>query len=190
MRFALLSLALALPAGAETVLSTASGNWAGPSNDGFYFAAQLVQNRDKARLLIWNGFDPATVSQGDPQFDNAEIALSAFVTRQELEVYDNADGTTLQVVTEFADEAAEGRDVVQIRFIDFQYTVTGYYHRSTFYNPGGEPFTYECDISFDDLTVIENGQERRIPDMPHEEMNASYWTWDAAFQRGFCTRTE
>jgi hypothetical protein len=185
-----LSLATALPAAAETVLSEASGNWAGPSNTGFYFTAQLVQNKDRLGLVIWNGNDGVPGTSGSPEFDNREIELGAFATRQDLEVFDSPNGSILQITVEFADEEAEGRSVTQIQRIDNQYTVVGYYHRSTFYNPGGEPFSYDCDVDLWKMVTIDNGTERQLEPVGFEALNASDWTFGAAFDRGFCTRTE
>ncbi|MCU0825959.1 MAG: hypothetical protein MUE52_00785 [Tabrizicola sp.] len=187
---ALVSLALSFPAAAQTVVSEASGNWAGSSNQGFYFTAQLVQNKDRLGLMIWNGNDGAPGTQGDPEFNNSQIELGAFATKQVLEVFDGPNGSTLQIVVEFADEEAEGRSVTQIQRIDNQYTVTGYYHLSKFYNPGGEPFTYECDVDLWNMVSIDNGQERQLEPVGFEALNASEWTFGAAFDRGFCTRTE
>ena len=185
-----LSLGLALPAFGQTLLSEATGNWAGASNQGFYFRAHLTQNTDNARLTIWGGrTDAVPDAAGDPDFDNDQIALGAFATRQELEVFDTGQGSILQVLTEFADEEAEGRSVVQIQFIDNQYTVVGYYHRSMFYNPGSEPYTYECDVDLRNMTTIDDGVERALAPVNAEALNASTWTWDAAFERGYCTRT-
>jgi hypothetical protein len=183
-----LSLTLALPAASETVLSEASGNWAGASNKGFYFTARLVQHKDRLGLVIWNGNDGAPGTRGDPEFDNREIELGAFATRQELEIFEGPDGSTLQIVVEFADEEAEGRSVTQIRRIDNQYTVVGYYHLSKFYNPGGEPVAYECDVDLRKMVTIDNGQERQLEPVESEALNASGWTWGAAFDRGYCTR--
>lgn len=184
-----LSVALTLPAAAQTVVSEASGNWAGPSNNGFYFAAQLVQNKDRLGLVIWNGNDGVPSTSGDPDFDNREIELGAFATRQELEVFESPNGTILQIVVEFADEEAEGRSVTQIQRIDNQYTVVGYYHLSKFYNPGGQPFAYECDVDLWNMVSIDNGQQRQLEPVAFDALNASDWTWGAAFDRGFCTRT-
>ncbi len=191
MRSFILALGLALtsPAAAQTLLSEASGNWAGPSNGGFFFRAELTQNEDKARLRIWNGLDGVPTG-GDPEFDNPAIALGAFATAQRLEVVDTGDGSILQVVTEFADEEAEGRDVVQIQFIDNQYTVIGYYHRSTFYNPGSAPIPYECEVDLWNGKAMVDGRGRDLPPMASDEMNASDWTFGAAFDRGFCPRIE
>jgi hypothetical protein len=187
---AALALSLALPAQAQTVLSEASGNWAGASNNGFFFNAQLVQHRDRLGLMIWTGLDGVPPTSGDPDFDNRGIELGAFATWQALEVYESDRGTTLQIVVEFADEEAEGRSVTQIQRIDNQYTVTGYYHLSRFYNPGGEPILYECDVDLWNMVTIDNGQERQLEQVAFEALNASDWTWGAAFDRGYCSRTE
>lgn len=175
MRPLILSLALALatPAAAEEVLSEVSGNWAGPSNQGVYFRAELTQHQETAGLKIWAGYDaPATDQNLD--FDNDRIALSAYATSQRLEVLDTADGSILQVITEYADEAGEGKAVVQIQFLDFQYTVIGYSHHGISYNPDGAPLPYDCDV---DLTP-----------MATEDTNASDWTFDTPFDRGYCPR--
>jgi hypothetical protein len=185
-----LLLVLTLPAAARTVISEASGNWAGPSNTGFYFTAQLVQNKDRLGLVIWNGNDGKPATSGDPEFDNREIELGAFATRQALEVFDSPNGSILQIVVEFADEDAEGRSVTQIQRIDNQYTVVGYYHLSKFYNPGGEPYSHECDVDLWKMVSIDNGTERQLEPVGFEALNASEWTYGAAFDRGFCTRRE
>lgn len=185
-----LTLALTLPAFGQTLLSEATGNWAGASNQGFYFRAQLSQNEDKARLTIWGGrTDGVPDASGDPEFDNDQIALGASATRQALEVLETGNGSVLQVVTEFANEEAEGRSVVQIQYLDNQYTVVGYYHLSRSYNPGGEPEIYECDVDLWNMVTIDNGQERQLQPVASEELNASDWTFSAAFDRGYCTRT-
>lgn len=185
-----LSLALALPATAQTVISEATGNWAGTSGQGFDFRAQLYQNRDRLGLAIWSGMGGVPAASGDPAFDNGQIELGAFATRQELEVIETQNGSILQVVVEFADEDAEGRSVTQIQFIDNQFTVVGYYHLSRFYNPGGEPFVSECDVDLWNMVVIDNGKERQLQPVAFDALNASDWSWGAAFDRGFCTRTE
>ncbi|WP_137110368.1 hypothetical protein [Rhodobacter sp. SY28-1] len=185
-----LTLAIGLPAAAQTVLSEVSGNWAGPSNTGFYFTAQLVQNKDRLGLVIWNGNDGAPGTSGSPEFDNREIELGAFATRQDLEVLDSPNGSILQITVEFADEEAEGRSVTQIQRIDNQYTVVGYYHRSSFYNPGGEPYSYDCDVDLWNMVSVDNGTRRQLEPVGFEALNASDWTFGAAFDRGFCTRAE
>jgi hypothetical protein len=185
-----LALILALPAAAETVVSKARGNWAGASNQGFHFLAELYQERDRLGLRIWNGAEPLTAPAGDPALDNPWIELGAFATRLELEQYDTQAGTVLQVVVEFADEEAEGRSVTQLRYLDNQFTVVGYYHLSKFYTPGGAPVLHECDVDLWSMKVIENGQERALSAVAFEELNASAWTWGAAFDRGYCRRTE
>ena len=192
MRLAALLLTLAAaPAGAEPYISEASGNWAGASKQGFYFLARLGRTDDKLRLSIWGGaLDGVPAGTGEPEFDNPAIELSAFATREALEVVEGPDGSILQVVVEFADEDAEGRSVTQLQFIDNQYTVVGYYNLSRFYNPGGEPFTRECDVDLWNMVVVEDGVERQLEPVGFEALNASDWTWGAAYDRGFCSRTE
>lgn len=185
----LIALGTAGPGAAGPVISEASGNWAGPGGGGYWFRAVLEQEADTARLRIWNDL-AAVPAGGDPQLDVGDFALSAFVIAggQRLEVLDSPEGTILQVVTEFADEEAEGRDVVQIRFIDNQFTVTGYYHLSRFYNPGGEPVTVECDVDAWGGRVTVDGTPSQLPPMDFEALNASLWHFGAGFDRGWCPR--
>lgn len=185
-----LCLALTSPVLAQTVLSEATGNWAGPSTQGFHFRAQLVQKRDILGLRIWNAIDGVPPASEDPAFDNDQIELGAFATLQTLEVFETQTGSTLQVVVEFADEEAEGRSVTQIQYLDNQFTIVGYYHRSSFYNPGGAPSVTECDVDLWNMVVIDGGVERKLEPVGFEALNASDWTWGAAFDRGFCTRAE
>lgn len=179
-------LLLALPLQAQTLLSEASGNWAGASGEGFTFLARLTQNEDKSRLTIWGGGpgSPA-VAEGEPQFENPEFALGAFATRQALEVLDTGEGSILQVITEYADEEGSGRSVTEVQFIDNQFTVTGFYH-------GGEYLgqNFECDVDLWKMVTTENGVERALEPVGFEALNASEWRFDTAYERGFCTRAE
>jgi hypothetical protein len=181
-----LTLALTIPATAQTLLSEASGNWAGSTGTGFTFLARLIQNEDMARLTIWGGGpDSPAVAEGDPQFDNPVIAIGAFATKQELEVVDTGDGSILQIVTEYADEEGSGRIVTQVQFLDNQFTVVGYYHAGEL---GGKNF--ECDVDLWKMTVTEDGRTRELEPVGFEALNASDWTWDAPYERGFCSRAE
>jgi hypothetical protein len=181
-----LAVSLSLPAAAETVLSEASGNWAGASGQGFSFLARLTQNEDMARLTIWGGNPGETaVAEGDPQFDNDEIALGAFATKQALEVIDTGSGSILQIVTEYADEEGSGRNVTQIQFIDNQFTVVGYVHNGEHLGQG-----FECDVDLWKMAAKENGKTRELEPVGFEALNASDWSWDTAYERGFCTRAE
>jgi len=179
-------LACGLPAAAETVLSEASGNWAGTSGDGFTFLARLSQNEDMARLVIWGG-NPGSlaVAEGEPQFDNPVIAIGAFATKQALEVAETGDGSTLQIVTEYADEEGTGRIVTEVQFLDNQFTVVGYHHTGEL---AGRAFA--CEVDLWNMTAVEDGETRVLEPVEFEALNASDWTWDAAYERGFCHRAE
>jgi len=126
-------------------------------------------------------------ASGAPEFDNDQIALTAFATRQELEVYEFGDGGVLQLVTEFADEEAEGQSTLQIQYRDNQYTIVGYYLRSATISPSGAPSEYECEVDLQKMRITENGQRRKLAPIAFEDLNASDWTWNSAFDRGWCT---
>lgn len=182
-----LLFALAHPAQAETALSEASGNWAGPSGQGFPFLARLTQEEDLARLRIWGGApDTVPSGEGDPEFDNTGIELAGFATSQGLEVVDGPTGSVLQVVTEFSDEYAEGRIVLKIQLIDNQYTVVGYHYSELAHGDGGEPVPYDCDVDFQGGQMIEDGMEFAVS-VDAGATNASDWTFSTAFDRSICS---
>jgi hypothetical protein len=193
MNLALLTACLttcAMPLQAQGLLSEASGNWGGTDNDGFYFRAELTTAEPtEVRLRIWNGSD-AVPDGGAAQFDNPAIALSAYATLQELALEQTEAGTTLSVVTEFADEEGEGREVLQIAYIDNQFTVTRYTHNSITYNLGGERIPYSCDVNFVTGLATANGVRGDLPPTDFEALNASNWAVGAAFERGYCPRME
>lgn len=175
------------PARAD-LLPEVTGNWAGASNQGFYFRAALKQTApDSVSLLIWNGNDAVPARGAEPGLDVPEFALSAFVRAQGLQLVEDADGTTLRIVTDFADEVAEGREVVSVQFLDFQYTVVGYSHNSDEYAQDGGTIPYSCEIDFRRGKVTENGTIRDLPAMDAEATNASGWRFAAAFDRGWCS---
>ncbi len=192
MQFALLSACLtvcAMPLQAQDLLSEVSGNWGGTTNSGFYFRAELTQmppEQGTARLRMWNALD-GIPRGGDPQFDNPRIALSAYTVDngQRLELQEGAEGTTLQVITEFADEAAEGRVTVDIQYLDNQFTVVGYHLHDIGYE---DNIAYACDADLWNGTVTFNGTVSDLPPRDFEALNASGWTYDAAFSRGICPR--
>ncbi len=178
-----LLFALPVPAVAEALLSEASGNWAGASGQGFTFLARLTQEEDMARLRIWSGTpDAAPTGEGDPDLDNSEIALGAFASVQTLEVVSDEDRATLHVITEFADEEAEGRVDLEIRYIDSQYTVTGYHYQEVTHE--GTP--YECVVDFQAGLVTEDGMEFSLS-VDDEVTNASSWSFSTAFDRSICS---
>jgi hypothetical protein len=40
------------------------------------------------------------------------------------------------------------------------------------------------------MVTIDNGQQRQLEPVGFEALNASDWTFGAAFDRGFCTRSD
>jgi hypothetical protein len=186
MRFALLALGLMVaPAHAEIMLSEVTGNWAGKSQQGFYFRAALSQEGDTARLRIWHDLN-GVPEGGEPQLDNGEIALAAFTTTQELRLRETGDGTVLTVFTGFADETGSGRERVDIRYMDNQFTVVGYHlelDRDT-----GAPWVCRVDTLGGFREVEGAGSDFAV--RPFEELNASAWFYGAAFDDGYCPAVE
>ncbi|MGL5011472.1 MAG: hypothetical protein ACRC6I_16455 [Paracoccaceae bacterium] len=187
MRGFIVALCLAAgPVAADTVMSEVSGNWAGADGGGFYFRAVLSQVEDRARLQIWNGTDEAALT-GDAQFDNDRIALSAFATEQALEVLETETGSMLGLTIRFADETAEGQEVLMISFLDNQFTVMGFAHESTAQEGGA---AYACALDLWNGTVTAGGVTSDLPPMDFEAKNASDWHFGAAFERGYCPPLE
>ncbi|HMS96612.1 MAG TPA: hypothetical protein PKA03_15605, partial [Tabrizicola sp.] len=136
---------------------------------------------------IWSGTpDTPPTGAGDPDLDNPEIALAAFATLQALEVVETDQGSVLQVVTEFADEYAEGRIVLQIQLIDSQYTVLGYHYQEVAHDTGDGPVPYECNINFADGSMVEDGMEFAMS-VEDGMTNAATWTYSVVFDRSLCS---
>ena len=177
-------VAMAQAAAAEP-RAEATGNWAGAAGGGFHFRATLDGVADSVTLVIRNGMDGVPSTTVEPELVVPDFALSAFATNR-LEVVEGPEGSTLQVVTDFADETGEGREVVSLRFIDFQFTVTGYAFRLAEYTDGGTR-DYGCEVDLLAGKVTEDGRTRDLPAMDSAALNASGWRHDAAFTRGWCS---
>jgi hypothetical protein len=194
MQFALLTACLtvcAMPLAAEEVLSEVTGNWGGTDNGGFYFRAELTQmppEQGTARLRIWNALDGVPPG-GDAPFRNDRMTLSAYAkdNGQRLELVETPEGTILQVITEFADEEYEGRIVVEIQYLDNQFTVIRYDHQDMRYV---DQVTYACSADLWNGTVTVNGVTSDLPPRDFEALNAATWGYDAAFERGICPRPD
>jgi hypothetical protein len=185
---AILGLAIhsALPAGAETLLSEARGTWAGVGQ-GASFLARLTQEEDMARLRIWTGpADTPPTGEGTPEFDNAQIALSAFATLQALEVVETEEGTALQLVTEFTDEYAEGRVVLQLQKTEIRYAVLQYHYSEVAHDQGDGPVPYECKVDFVAGSVTEDGMEFSLS-VDDGATDAATWLFSTAFDRSICS---
>jgi hypothetical protein len=183
------ALAFAVPAQAEILLSEVTGNWAGQAGGGFYFRAVLTQEEDRARLRIWQDLN-GVPEGGDPQFDNGEIALGAFTTLQELRLRETGEGTVMTVFTGFADETGSGREVVDIRYMDNQFTVVGYRLELDAVSMDVElpPSTCVVDLLNGFLTVDNVDSEFAVP--AFEDLNATGWYPGAAIAKGYCLVAE
>ena len=165
-----------------------TGNWGGSDQDGFPFRARIEPGVDGSRLMLWNGNDTVPPATDAPQLDVPGFAMSAYVTQQGLELDTSADGTTLQIVSVYADEEGEGREVISLAYLDFQFTVTGYLIIDVWYGEGEEARATQCEIDFIAGKVVQRGQTRDLPPMPFEALNASNWREGKAFDEGGCQR--
>ncbi len=172
-------------AGAEP-LSEVTGNWAGSGGGGFHFRAMLEGAGDSVTLTILNGIDGVPPRDSAPDLTVPDFALSAFATNR-LEVVESPDGSILQVVTDFADETGEGREVVSVQFLDFQFTVTGYSFRLAEYVDGGGTEDYMCEVDLLAGKATGGDRIRDLPPMDFTALNASGWHHSAAFDRGWCS---
>jgi hypothetical protein len=189
-RLAIAAFLAALPALAsaeDTVIGEASGNWAGPSNQGFFYRAELILEKpngafdDFVRLRIFQGTDAIPSASGAPQLDNPDITMRLIgVGEQRLET--GADGALI-LATEGADETAEFAERIVIRFIDNQFTVVGYFlaiDEAEF-----EPYSCEADL-WNGETVFNGARWPEARRMGFEGLNASAWSFRLAVERGAC----
>lgn len=102
------------------------GQLGGRIEPGRFFRAQLVDQADRVGLLIWNGLDRVPPATETPTLESRGIDPGAVAGREGLQVFEASDGTTRQIVIEFADEAAEVRSVTQLRSLGGPFTVTGF----------------------------------------------------------------
>ncbi|MGL4238196.1 hypothetical protein [Tabrizicola sp.] len=182
----ILSSILALPASAETILSEASGTWGGASGQSVFFRAELSarQEQETSRLRIWIGHDDPSAPKLD--FDNPAISFNWFAQRQELEVVDTSNGSVLQLTNEGSDGEADWLSVLQIQYIDSQYTVVGVRERHISNMHPADLVPYECELDFLKGKVTVNGETRDLLPMRWESLDARSWTYRTAFDRGYC----
>ena len=182
-----IGLAAALPVSARDLGGEATGNWAGAAGAGFFFRAALDVNADLAALRIWNGTDAVPGRDAEPDLDVPDFGVAAFATVLRLDVVETGDGSILQVITEFADEEAEGTEVVELQYRDSQFTIIGYSSEMTLYSFDGPEEHFACEVDLQAGTVVNNGEARSLPPLDAEALNASLWKEGAAFERGWCS---
>ena len=173
----------ATPALAESDLGSVSGNWAGQSNEGYYFSATLHDDGGKAHLWIWQTSNP-DIESSIPAFDKNDITLrNADVAggSQRLEVVEGPDSSTLNIVTRYSDASGQVEEVVQAQFLDFQFTVVGY--AITHFENGT---SQSCTLDLRANTRVVDGIESQIAARGFEDDNLWYWGPNVAFERGLC----
>lgn len=171
----------------SALVASVSSNWAGASEQGFWFDAQAVIRGDSTSLEIFNSASSARNPNDDADFRVEEFELAVGATKLELVVLEGAESSTLQLITDYADETSEGRILVALQFIDNQFTITGY--DSTILsdvNLDGVDTKATCVIDFDAGTVAVNGNNRPLPQISFEDRNASLWTFDRVYKQGWC----
>lgn len=177
----------ALPAQAGPILSEVTGNWAGESNQGFYFRAQMEDMGDHVALQIWNGMGAVPEAVGDPAMRVETLMFRSNLIEpgeQRLELIPGSDTMTLLAVTESADEQAETREALTIEFMDNMFMATGYYWRITdFQSPD---MSYECDADLVSGKILTAGVDEAGPTLSFEDKNAALWTPTRIFELGYC----
>lgn len=177
---------LAGPGRAEEPLAEVSGNWAGASGQGFAFRALLTDDGGQARLRIFQGTDAASLG-ASPELDVTPVVYRDTIVagdHQGLELVTGPDSTTLQIVTDSDDEQYGFREVVEVQFLDFQFTVVGYAVDLTDFSNPGE--SYSCHVDLRDNRRVVNGRAEPLPPRPFEADNLSDWGPDAALAKGLC----
>ena len=187
MRALILFPLLSTPALAGPILSEVTGNWAGESNQGFYFRAQMEDMGDHVALQIWNGMGGVPEAVGDPAMRVETLMFRSNLIEpgeQRLELIPGSDTMTLIAVTESADEQAETREALTIQFMDNMFMATGYYWRITDYQM--PDISYECDADLASGKVMFAGSEEPGPALSFEDKNAALWSPTRIFELGYC----
>lgn len=170
---------------AGITISEITGTWGG-AEGGPEFRATLTHTEDEADLKIWNRAVSRPEDSGTPDLFVVGFAPIAFATSQRLEVVPFHDGNLLQLVTEFEDEEADASEIVRIRFADGQFRLVGYHSSVTLHTDVGGRDTIECKIDFTSGKIVELGQERSLPSLTAEDLDAGRWRIGAALDRGWC----
>jgi hypothetical protein len=187
MRALILLPFLSSPALSGPILSEVTGNWAGASNQGFYFRAQMEDMGDHVALQIWNGMGAVPEATFDPAMRIETLMLRDNLIEpgeQRLELIPGSDTMTLLAVTESADEQAETREALTIRFMDNMFMATGYYWRITDYQ--APDMSYECDADLASGKTMFGGLEEPGPALSFEDKNAALWSPTRIFELGYC----
>lgn len=181
-----LSVLLAFPVAAETVVSETTGTWQGDPMDGAAFRARLTSNaEDMVRLQLWlESGQTLPDGTGEAALDSPDIALATFATRQEATAVDTDTGTVLRVTTEYSDENAKGTTVVDIQYVDNDYRVVGFSNTDTFHADG---YVTTCTLDFRAGTATEDGTTRDLPEIAPEDLLARDWTYNTPYDRNYCT---
>jgi hypothetical protein len=182
--------ALPVPALAQNILSTATGNWAGASNQGFYFRAELYANGDSVGLRICQSIEAAPASCPDDLAELNNTMIQGYMTvgvNLENTLIANPDGT-LTLHARADDESYTFTENVVIQMMDNQFTVMGYFINSSEIAQieGQERDIYECNADVWNDRAEWSTSPSTLQGAAFEDKNASLWTTKRAFELGIC----
>jgi hypothetical protein len=191
-KYLLLAALAAIPTHvfAEDILSTATGNWAGESNQGYYFRAELYDNGDFVGLRICQSLDaaPATCTDDQAELNNREFQAHMTIgVNLKNTLIANLDGT-LTVYAAGDDESYSFSEYVVVQMMDNQFTVMGYHVMSLeLATPDGtKGDVYACEVDvWNDRAAWTTGQPTWTG-AGFEDKNASQWHPQRATELGMC----
>ena len=186
------SLLAAFPAGAfaQDILSTATGNWAGASNQGFFYRAELYPNGDFVGLRICQSLDAPPASCPADAIELNNPAIQGHMTigvNLENTLIANPDGT-LTLRARADDESYTFTENVVIQMMDNQFTVMGYFLNSSEIEQveGQERDIFECNADvWNDVAEWSFGPST-WQGASFEDKNASLWHPGRAAELGIC----
>jgi hypothetical protein len=180
---------------AEEMLGDVRGNWAGPSNDGFFYHAVLTRENGALRLRISQGLSEAE-ADGDPQFDNPQIASHAVDDDIDRAWIEALPGGALALNLLTYTEGYLYSQRLVLSYMDNQFTAMSFVTYNNWDLPGtipGDPFRclsdqacYSCEADLWNGVALAGGQRIEPPPLDAEALNASAWNDMRVYELGFC----
>ena len=188
--FAALLAALPASAFAQDILSTATDNWAGASNEGFYYRAELYANGEFVGLRICQSLDAAPASCPNEAIELNNPMIQGYMTigvNLENTLIANSDGT-LTLHARADDESYTFTENVVIQMMDNQFTVMGYFLKSSEIEQidGQERDIFECNADVWNNVAEWSFGPSTWQGAAFEDKNASRWHPQRAAELGIC----
>ena len=187
MRAFILALFFPVPLHAGEVISTATGNWAGASNQGFYYRAELYENGDHVGLRICQSIEgvPASCPADQAALDVPQIQYRMTIGVNLQNVLEAKPDGSLVVHAQAEDEAYGFVEDVTIQMMDNQFTVMRYDMASVPLVVGDDEMAYACSVNIWEDRA-ENGGNPEWQGASFEDKNAAYWSPNRIYELQAC----